>query len=194
MSYNQIYWKEQYKNNRIGWDIGYVSTPIKEYIDQLTDKSIKILIPGAGNAYEAEYLHKRGFGSVYVLEYADEPINNFLKRVPAFPKKHIVKQNFFMHQGQYDLIIEQTFFSSLKPESRIEYRNKMFDLLKMNGKLIGLLFELDFGHDFPPFGGSKKEYQKLFSNKFKIEILETAYNSIKPRSNNELFVKMMVKK
>ncbi len=99
-----------------------------------------------------------------------------------------------MHQGQYDLIIEQTFFSSLKPEARIEYCNKVFDLLKKNGKLVGLLFELDFGHDFPPFGGTKNEYQKLFSNKFKIEILETAYNSIKPRSNNELFVKMMVKK
>ena len=50
------YWEEKYAKNSTGWNIGYISTPIKEYIDQLQNKSIKILIPGAGNSYEAEYL------------------------------------------------------------------------------------------------------------------------------------------
>lgn len=194
MSYNQTYWKEHYKNNRIGWDIGYASTPIKEYIDQLTDKSIKILIPGAGNAYEAEYLHKKGFKEVYVLEFADKPVKNLLKRVPDFPKAHLLKQDFFKHKGNYDLIIEQTFFSSLKPDARNEYIDKVYDLLKIKGKFVGLLFDIDFNNDFPPYGGDKEIYKNLFSGKFAIDIIETAYNSIKPRRNNELFVKMIVKK
>jgi len=42
-----IYWTERYDEDRTGWDIGYPSTPIKSYIDQLDDKALKILIPGA---------------------------------------------------------------------------------------------------------------------------------------------------
>lgn len=39
------YWTERYLEGRTGWDIGYLSTPIKTYIDQLKDKDISILIP-----------------------------------------------------------------------------------------------------------------------------------------------------
>jgi len=64
----------------MGWDIGYPSTPIKEYADQLTDKSIQILIPGAGNAYEAEYLWKQGFSNVHILDISEIPLKEFKKR------------------------------------------------------------------------------------------------------------------
>lgn len=40
------YWTERYGKGETGWDIGHVSTPIKEYVDQLEDKELKILIPG----------------------------------------------------------------------------------------------------------------------------------------------------
>ena len=49
---NDQYWSERYQSNQIGWDIGQASTPIATYIDQIEDKSIKILIPGCGNAHE----------------------------------------------------------------------------------------------------------------------------------------------
>ncbi|MDX1544111.1 MAG: SAM-dependent methyltransferase, partial [Christiangramia sp.] len=48
---NSEFWSTRYRDNRTGWDIGYISTPLKEYIDQLEDKELKILIPGAGNSY-----------------------------------------------------------------------------------------------------------------------------------------------
>ena len=35
------YWSQRYKDAQTGWDIGSPSTPIKEYIDQLTDKISK---------------------------------------------------------------------------------------------------------------------------------------------------------
>jgi len=193
MSYSEKYWSKQYQKKQTGWDIGYVSTPIKEYIDQLTNKSIKILIPGAGNSYEVEYLHINGFTNVYLLEFSDAPIANFLSRVPDFPRNHIVQEDFFKHQENYDLIIEHTFFSSIRPENRLEYVNKTFDLLKPKGVLVGLLFCVDFKNDFPPFGGNKEIYTGLFSKKYDIKILESAYNSIKPRMGSEFFFKMTKK-
>lgn len=33
--------------------------PLKVYFDQLTNKDLKILIPGGGNSHEAEYLLKK---------------------------------------------------------------------------------------------------------------------------------------
>ena len=43
---NSEYWNDKYLNHDFEWDIGYVSTPLKNYIDILTDKNLKILIPG----------------------------------------------------------------------------------------------------------------------------------------------------
>ena len=50
---NQEFWAKKYVSGETGWDMGMVSPPIKAYIDQLENKDLSILIPGAGNAYEA---------------------------------------------------------------------------------------------------------------------------------------------
>ena len=88
---------------------------------------------------------------------------------------------------KFDLVIEQTFFCALPPALRTQYAEKMHEILTPEGKIIGLLFDFQLTAEGPPFGGSKKEYLTLFSSKFKIQILERAYNSIKPRENKELF-------
>ena len=58
---NDDFWSARYQQGNTGWDIGEISTPLKEYIDQLENMELKILIPGAGNSYEAEYLFNSGF-------------------------------------------------------------------------------------------------------------------------------------
>ncbi|MBK6836483.1 MAG: methyltransferase domain-containing protein [Bacteroidetes bacterium] len=181
------YWANRYKTNDTGWDVGDISTPLKEYIDSLEDKSISILVPGAGNAYEVEYLFYIGFKNVFLLDIAEEPIENFKKRVPNFPKEQLIVGDFFEQKGQYDLIIEQTFFCALNPTLRKNYVSKMSELLKQNGKLIGLLFNIPLNDEKPPFGGNKEEYSKLFEPSLSIIEMEQAKNSIKPRENNELF-------
>lgn len=185
------YWTERYGRGETGWDIGYPSTPIKEYIDQLEDKDVKILIPGAGNAYEAEYFWKQGFKNVWVLDISALPLEYLKERVPDFPEEQLTHSDFFDHQGGYDLIIEQTFFCALNPELRPKYVEKAVELLKPTGKLVGLFFHVPMNSDRPPFGGSKEEYQKLFAGSFDISIMETAYNSITPRMGSEVFVKML---
>ena len=185
------YWSDRYTRGNTGWDIGSASTPIKEYVDQLENKDLKILIPGAGNAYEAEYLHQQGFTNVTVLDISLHPLDSLANRVPDFPTDHLVHENFFEHEGNYDLILEQTFFCSLKPskENRQAYAVKMSNLLAPGGKLVGLWFKHDLipGTSKRPFGGSKEEYLNYLTPYFKVVIFENCYNSIPPRSGNELF-------
>ena len=75
------YWEERYQKGETGWDAGKITTPIKEYIDQLTNKNLKILIPGAGNGYEFDYLIEKGFKNVYVIDIAETPLENIKKRL-----------------------------------------------------------------------------------------------------------------
>lgn len=187
MILNQNYWSTRYEENDIKWDIGEISTPMKEYFDQLEDKSLKILIPGSGNSYEAEYLHLKGFTNVYVADFANEPLENLKLRVPSFPETHLLHQDFFDINSKFDLIFEQTFFCALMPELRPKYVEKMIDLLLFNGKLVGLFFNFEQTKAGPPFAGSIKEYKELFQQHFKIVKLENCYNSISTRSGNELF-------
>ncbi|WP_299365072.1 methyltransferase domain-containing protein [Winogradskyella sp.] len=184
---NKTYWEQRYQANEIGWDIGYPSTPLKTYIDQLKDTSLKILIPGAGNSYEAEYLWNAGFKNTYVLDIAKPPLDHFKKRVPSFPASQLLHHDFFELEGQFDLILEQTFFCALNPSLREQYAQKMCHLLKPNAKLAGLFFDFPLTASGPPFGGSMDEYSILFNRYFKIKTLERAINSIKERQGNELF-------
>ncbi|MBI1836294.1 MAG: methyltransferase domain-containing protein [Flavobacteriia bacterium] len=187
------FWKEKYENNQIGWDLGEISTPLKTYIDHLTDKSISILIPGCGNGYEAEYLYLNGFKNVTVIDLISNPLKNLKTRLSDFPSNQLVQGDFFEHQGNYDLIIEQTLFCAINPSLRLKYAEKIAQLLTSKGKLIGLLFNREFETN-PPFGGSKSEYINYFSQYFNIVKMDACYNSIEPRKGSELFIQISQKK
>ncbi|MBW3468560.1 methyltransferase domain-containing protein [Arthrospiribacter ruber] len=182
------YWSARYEQNQTGWDVGYVTTPIKQYLDQFYQKEVKILIPGAGNAYEAKYAFENGFQNVFVLDLSPVPLQRFKKNNPGFPDGQLILGDFFEHQGEYDLILEQTFFCALDPALREKYVSKMKSLLKPGGKLVGVLFGIEFSHEGPPFGGLKEVYLNLFRKHFPKVSIEPCHNSIVPRQGSELFI------
>jgi thiopurine S-methyltransferase len=183
------YWSDRYRKEETGWDASTITTPLREYIDQLTDKTVRVLIPGAGNAHEAEYMFRKGFKNVFVLDFAEQPLRHFQSRLPDFPSAQLIAEDFFSHHGEYDIILEQTFFCALAPHFRPSYVKKMHSLLSPAGRLTGLLFEGTFDKEGPPFGGSVEEYQKYFGPWFRGKF-EACYNSIPPRKGRELFMIM----
>ncbi len=191
MDNEQEYWTKRYKEERTGWDIGYPSTPLKTYIDQLTDKDISILVPGAGNGHEVEYLFQQGFRNVFIMDISEIPLQRFQERNPDFPESHLLHEDFFMHQGQYDLILEQTFFCSLVPtdKNRNVYAEHMAKLLRPKGKLVGLWFSFALTDDMEkrPFGGDKESYLGHLRPYFKVVGFTECHNSISPRQGSELF-------
>ena len=189
---DQEYWETQYKTNATGWDIGNISPALKQYIDTIENKNSRILIPGCGNSYEAEYLLSQGFSNITVIDIAPTLIENLQKKFQNNPNITILSGDFFEHKGQYDLIVEQTFFCALPPIMRENYVSKMHQLLSDKGKLVGLLFNKTF-ESRPPFGGNQTEYEELFKDYFAFIIMETCYNSIAPRANTELFIEFQKK-
>lgn len=193
LNLNDEFWEKKYKTLKIGWDLGVISPPLKSYFDQLENKDVKILIPGGGNSYEAEYLFNIGFKNVFVVDLAKSALNNLKKRVPNFPDSQLILGDFFDLKSTFDLVIEQTFFCALHPKLRPKYALKMNTILSRNGKLVGLLFDAKLNDNHPPFGGNKEEYISYFKPYFLINIFERCYNSYHNRREMELFFKFQKK-
>ncbi len=120
------------------------------------------------------------------------PLQNFKARNPNFAEQQLIEANFFEHQGQYDLIIEQTFFCSFEPtvSNRTMYAKHCANLLNNNGKLVGVWFDIPLVEgnlDKRPFGGTKEMYLNYLSPYFNAKTFEACYNSIVPRAGQELF-------
>lgn len=190
---NKSFWNNRWKTGKTGWDIGYASPAIMEYFKKVQNKNIQILIPGCGNAYEAESLYQLGFQDITILDISDEAVNKLHEKFQHQDGIQVICQDFFEHDRQYDFIVEQTFFCALQPQLREKYVLKMHRLLKENGTLIGLLFNTEFEKNGPPFGGNIDEYQKLFQNYFKINHLTNATHSIPQRQNREVFIEFIKK-
>lgn len=187
------YWQGRYDEARTMWDTGAVTPPLQAYFDQLdVSQQPRILIPGAGRAYEAEYLHRAGFQRVFVADIAPSALAAVAGRVPDFPAEHLLLQDFFALQPTpepFDIIVEQTFFCALDPILRPDYALQCARLLRPGGTLVGLLFDTEFGPSpEPPFGGTSEEYRAYFSPYFEFRHFEKAPNSIRPRAGKELFI------
>ncbi|HTO14169.1 MAG TPA: methyltransferase domain-containing protein [Edaphocola sp.] len=191
--FNSSFWNERWRNQQTGWDIGYPSPAIGEYMRKYENKDAAILIPGCGNAYEAEFLVKEGFTNVTILDIAPIAVEKLKEKFKDKSEITIICDNFFDFKGAFDVIIEQTFFCAIMPSLRKAYVKNAASLLKDNGRIIGLLFNKKFDHNGPPYGGSKEEYLSLFQPFFKIDKMEICLNSIPPRMGNELFINLLKK-
>ncbi len=186
-SLDETFWDDKHASGDTPWQLTVPSPPIIAYLDQIQDKHIRILIPGAGQGFELDYLIEQGFSNIDVCDISDHAIEALQKRIGNHAAVRFITGDFFELSGQYDLILEQTFFCALNPELRTAYIDKMYELLSQNGKLVGVLFASHFVADGPPFGGTENEYKELFQKKLHIKKLDMCYNSVKPRSGNELF-------
>jgi SAM-dependent methyltransferase len=186
------YWDNRYLNNETGWDMKQVSPPLKGYIDSLQNKELRILIPGCGNAYEAEYLLEKGFKNVTLIDLS-KVVTDKLKENYKDKPIRIVNENFFNHSGKYDLILEQTFFCALNPSLRKKYVEKCYELLTARGRIAGVFFNKSFTDTEPPYVTSDSQYRKLFQPAFTFLKFENCNNSIAPRMGYELFFEFQMK-
>lgn len=193
LNLDKEYWDQRYRNQEIGWDIGYASPAILKYAETVIPKNASILIPGCGNSYEAKALFEQGFENITLLDIAPTLVDQVQQEFGETTPVRIICQDFFQHAEKYNFILEQTFFCALDPILRKQYRTKMAALLHPQGILAGLLFNREFTNQGPPFGGNEVEYRQLFHTTFDILKMEDCYNSIPQRQGTELFIKLIKK-
>lgn len=183
----ESYWSGRWTEGQTGWDIGYASPALIEYAKIHVPKDAKVLIPGAGNGYEVQFLFQNGWHGVHALDIAVQPLQKLKERCPEIPQEQLIRGDFFQFEDQFDFILEQTFFCSFDPELRPAYIEKMHGLLRPGGHLAGLLFDIPLDMKGRPYGGTQEEYKTLLATKFELISMGPALNSIPPRTGSELF-------
>lgn len=191
--FDQNYWDERWQKSETGWDTGQASPAIIHYMASYPNKNGSILIPGCGNAYEAEFLIENGFTNITLIDIAPKAVEILQQKFVDKPQVKVLCEDFFKHTNHYDIIIEQTFFCAISPSRRKEYVEKAASLLNENGKIMGVLFDKQFHQAFPPFGGSVAEYTSIFEPYFAIKVMHPCYNSILPRAGTEVFIHLIKK-
>ena len=183
------FWDQRWKDEQTGWDLGKPAPAlIRFFEDKVLPRDYRILIPGCGNAWEAQALADNGYTDITLCDISPTLCAKLEKRFSTSQGIHIVCADFFSLNGPFDLVIEQTFFCALQPDLRMDYAKQMANIIRPGGLLAGLWFSIEFPFDGPPFGGNPHDYLQLLQEQFIIREAGPCPISVKPRQGNEWFI------
>ena len=186
------FWEACYETEMDNWDLGG-PTPVFERIASEIPKG-RICVIGCGRGYDAVTFAKAGF-EVTAIDFAQTAVlasrENARKQEVEMT---VLREDFFdlpdeLHD-QFDYVLEYTCFCAISPERRFEYDRVIWQLLKPEGKLLGLFFPLDKNVDEggPPWGVNISELHALFSLHWNLESEEMPKESIEPRADREIMM------
>ena len=194
--YTQEDWQRHYDEDDLGWDLGQVAPPFVNLFESKTIFPGKTLVPGCGRGHEVIFFAENGF-EVTAVDFSLGAINHLKSTVQERKLKcEILHMSFFeidaVHNGTFDVVIEQTFFCAISPEQRTSYVSTVARALKQGGMLAGLFYHTE-EEGGPPFNTTREDIVKHFSDSFEIRQLTKAEDSAERRKNKEWLV-ILVKK
>ena len=186
------FWEACYESEMDGWDLGG-PTPVFERLASELPKG-KICVIGCGRGYDAVTFAKAGF-DVTAIDFAETAVMSTRERARnANVELRVLLENIFELPeelyGQYDYIMEYTCFCAISPERRFEYDRVVWQLLKTEGKLLGLFLPLDkdLEEGGPPWGVKISELHRLFGLHWNLEHEEMPKESIDRRADREILM------
>jgi SAM-dependent methyltransferase len=192
------YWETLYKIGKTPWELNTHAPPLKTFLDSpyaVRPGSIAVL--GCGTGHDCMLFAHYGF-TVVGIDFAPSAIKatteKFQKADILGKTGYLIEKDIFsLHEyaGGFDYVLEHTCFCSIDPNQRNRYAYAARDLLKPNGKLIGLWWVFDrLGSGGPPFAVTKNQIMDTFSKFFDFEIVYVPKDSVPERKDAELFTLM----
>ena len=181
-------WQKHYDEDDLRWDLEVVSPPFVYLWETKRIQPCRTLIPGCGRGHEVLFFAQQGF-DVTAVDFASGAVN-LLKRSLEDNGVYarVMNLDFFELplelNGQYDLILEQTFFCAISPNNRSRYAQTVHRMLKPNGRLIALFYETG-EEGGPPFNTTPDQIWEQFSKYFMIEELDKTSHSAERRKGKE---------
>ena len=186
------FWNEKYLSENTGWDLDG-PTPVFEKISKIISKG-KVCILGCGRGYDAVMFAENDF-KVTAVDFAPEAVKS-LKNLVNKKKENLavlqedifnLEEKFFEH---FDYVIEQTCFCAIHPTRRLDYVHLVTNILKKNGRLIGLWLPLNkkISEGGPPYGTSVNEVKSYFKDLWEVEREEFPELSVESRINREKLI------
>ncbi len=194
-------WESFYQAHDLPWDRGLPSPPLEEWMmanpGRLTGD---ILVPGCGRGHEVRALAQvaRKPGRVYGLDLSSTAIvlaQSFTRRGG---ERYVIGDFLALTpemRGQYEWIVEHTFFCAIPPARRPEYVHAARDALKPGGRILAIFYlnprakqagEYVDDDKGPPFGVRRAQLDELFSPHFELEHEQVPRQAFEGREGREL--------
>ncbi len=192
--YSKSDWQKHYDDDELTWDIGEVAPPFVWLWENGGIPKGRMLVPGCGQGHEVRFFSGQGF-EVTGVDFAAgavERLHNELVR-QQLPGR-VLHQDFFQldssHDGQYDILLEQTFFCAIHPDQRSDYVETALRLLRPGGWVVGLFYATGT-EGGPPFNTTQEHIHHFFGPRFQIIKLEKCAQSHERREGKEWLAVMV---
>lgn len=177
------FWDVRYASGETPWDFRGVPAALEVFLKESQPGSV--LIPGCGAAYEVRAFHKAGW-RVTAIDFSPVAVERARSELGALAG-FVVEGDFFNHDFEgrrFDVIYERTFLCALPPTLWPVYVNRMTELLRSDGKLVGIFF---YGRqtDPPPYPLSPEKASELFRGKFSLSKTLSVSDSLPMFAGNE---------
>ena len=160
------FWDERYQSQILPWDAGEVPIEFIAFAQTLTP-TIQVLIPGCGSGYEVGYLAEAGV-SVLGIDFSPVAVAH-AQTILGQHAQHLHCTDFFaLPSTPFDWVYERAFLCALPRSRRIDWAQKMTQLIKPGGVLAGYFFIADT-ESGPPFGLAAGELATLLGTAFVCE-------------------------
>jgi SAM-dependent methyltransferase len=154
------FWNKRFHDGVTPWDAGHVPLQVRDYIDRHRPCG-RILIPGCGAAHEARAFADAG-GDVLAIDFSPQAVAEALAE-SGLSGEQVRVADFFAGNPDgepFDLVYERAFLCALPPSRHSRYAERMAELIRPGGRLIGY-FYFDDHPGGPPFGASAEQLQRL---------------------------------
>ena len=185
------FWSDIYTEGDPPWDLGAPAPALVEALESVRPPAGgEALVPGCGIGHEAIHLAETGW-KVTAVDFAPEAVKEARTRVRHLPVR-VVQSDIFeldeFYENKFNLVLEHTCYCAIPPELRPEYARVMATVLRNQGQLVGLFWEVE--GEGPPYSTDPSDIDNNFSERFEIVELARARNSFAERRGEEWLVKM----
>lgn len=162
------FWNSRYLKDDTPWDFEGVPADLRTFLKKKA-KGAKVLIPGCGSGHEITAFAEAGY-EVTALDFAPFAVERARRMVGPALADRVILGDFFQYDfpsETFDVIYERSFVCSFPPDRRHAYRDRMAQLLKYRGLLIGYYYyNKPVLSEGPPYGFAWSTADDLFAQYF----------------------------
>lgn len=195
-------WDERWREGRIPFHQSDVSYMLERHADRVWGEATldRVLVPLCGKSLDMTFLSERATAVVGV-EFVEQAVREFFgeqgldPHVGAGPPVRYDAGRYTLFvadmfrvtaqdTGPIDAVFDRAAMVALDAETRARYAGHLRAMLPAGARMLLVTFDYDQTQmDGPPFAVSAEEVERLFSDGFSVELLETR-DALTPQFRN----------
>ena len=180
------FWQQRYDTGEMPWDLNAPAPYLQHIVQEARYTPGLMVTPGCGRGHDAALFARHNF-NVTGVDYAPGAI---AAAQALYPAGNWLQADWFYMESQYtqrfDYVLEHPCFCAINPKRRADYVETAHQLLKPNGVLMGIFWDID-DPEGPPFGVRPEALKAYFEPLFEITALVKIPNTLRQREGGEEF-------